>query len=124
MRIYKRRFKEDIVIPLNKNDKFYWGKFKNKTAIVDRFDVNEKGDPVIITDTGKIIPLLKIRLMKESLLNEKSIKELSADIVELYHILKQKKMKITAIVKKIADDMNVAENIVLQVLQQSENKKR
>ena len=64
MKLYKR-FKENIVIPLSKNDKFYWGKFKNKTAIYDRDFVNEKGDLIIVTDTGKQIPACKIRMIQK-----------------------------------------------------------
>jgi len=61
-----KRITEDINIPLNKNDKFLYGKFKNKKAIFDHIEQNEKGEDVIVTDSGKIIPLLKIRLIKES----------------------------------------------------------
>ena len=37
---------------------------KPKKAIVKGFKKNDKGQPVIITDTGKEIPLLKIRITK------------------------------------------------------------
>jgi hypothetical protein len=56
---------EDISIPLNINDTFKYGKFKNKTGIVKSFGKNEKGEDIIITDDGKEIQLLKIRLIKE-----------------------------------------------------------
>ena len=65
MNRYKPYF-EDIVIPLEKGDTFLWGKWKNKKAIFDRIEKDEKGQDVIITDTGKSIPLLKIRLIQES----------------------------------------------------------
>lgn len=58
---------EDISIPLNKGDSFLWGKWKNKSAIYDHLEKDEKGQDVIITDTGKKIPLLKIRLIQESI---------------------------------------------------------
>lgn len=58
---------EDITIPLNKGDSFLWGKWKNKTAVFDHLEKDEKGQDVIITDTGKKIPLLKIRLIQENL---------------------------------------------------------
>jgi len=55
---------EDISIPLNKGDAFKFGKFKNKTAIYDHHYTNEKGDLIIVTDTGKIVPMCKIRLIQ------------------------------------------------------------
>jgi hypothetical protein len=61
-----KRITEDITIPLNKNDKFLYGKFKNKTAIYDHDYINDKGDIIIVTDTGKEISACKIRLIKES----------------------------------------------------------
>lgn len=67
MNRYKPYFNEDIVIPLNKNDKFFYGKFKNKTAVYDSHYINEKGDIVIVTPEGKEIPMAKIRLMTESI---------------------------------------------------------
>lgn len=57
---------ESLTLPIEKGDTILWGKWKNKRAVVDHFDVNEKNEPVIVTDTGKIIPLLKVRLMKEN----------------------------------------------------------
>lgn len=56
---------EDIVIPLNPGDIFAHGKFKNKKAIYASHYTNEKGDIIIITDTGKEISMAKIRLMTE-----------------------------------------------------------
>lgn len=44
-----------------------WGKWKNKSAIFDHLEKDEKGQDVIVTDTGKKIPLLKIRLIQENL---------------------------------------------------------
>lgn len=61
---------EDISIPLNKGDSFLWGKWKNKSAIYDHLDKDEKGQDIIITDTGKKIPLLKIRLIQENKFGE------------------------------------------------------
>ena len=58
---------EDITIPLKKNDVFLYGKFKNKKAVFDYTIENEKGEIQVVTDTGKIIPLLKIRLIKDKL---------------------------------------------------------
>lgn len=65
MKRYKPLFKEDITIPLSIGSEFLWGKWKNKRAIVKSFGKNEKGEDVIITDTGKEVPLLKIRLIKK-----------------------------------------------------------
>jgi hypothetical protein len=58
---------EDITIPLNKGGSFTWGKWKNKKAIFDHIEKDEKGQDVIVTDIGKRIPLLKIRLMQEDI---------------------------------------------------------
>ena len=62
MKAYKR-LTEDIVIPLSKGSVFKYGKFKNKTAIYDHDFVNEKGDLIIVTDTGKEIGACKIRMI-------------------------------------------------------------
>lgn len=62
---YKKFFSENITIPLSPGDNFLFGKWKNKRAIVKSFGKNEKGEDIIITDTGKEIPLLKIRLINE-----------------------------------------------------------
>ena len=67
MKRYRPYFNEDITIPLNKGDSFLWGKWKNKSAIFDHLEKDEKGQDVIVTDTGKKIPLLKIRLIQENL---------------------------------------------------------
>lgn len=61
---YKKFFPENITIPLSPGDSFLYGKFKNQKGIVKSFDKNEKGEDIIITDTGKKIPLLKVRLIK------------------------------------------------------------
>ena len=65
MKRYKPLFKEDITIPLSVGDTFLYGKWKNKKGVVAKFSKNEKGEDVIITDTGKEVPLLKIRLINE-----------------------------------------------------------
>jgi hypothetical protein len=70
MKRYKPYFNEDIVIPLNKNDKFFYGKFKNKTAIYDSHYINPKGDIIIVTPEGKEIPMAKIRLLNEKKFSE------------------------------------------------------
>jgi sortase (surface protein transpeptidase) len=63
---YSRYFAEDINIPLSKGDIFLHGKFKNKKAVFDHIEKNEKGDILIVTDTGKKISLMKIRLVQEA----------------------------------------------------------
>jgi len=69
MNRYKPFF-EDIVIPLKPGDTFLFGKFKNKKAVYASDYINKKGDVVIITDTGREIPMAKIRLIQESELEE------------------------------------------------------
>lgn len=69
MERYKRKF-ESIEIPLEKNDTFFYGKFKNKKAIFDSSYINDKGDLIIKTDTGKEIPACRIRLVQENILEE------------------------------------------------------
>jgi hypothetical protein len=73
MNRYKPYFNEDITIPLNKGDSFLWGKWKNKSAVYDSHYINDKGDPIIVTDTGKEIPMCKIRLLTEELNNYKDL---------------------------------------------------
>lgn len=61
---------ESIEIPLERGDSFLWGKFKNRSAIFDHIEQDDKGQDIIVTDKGKKIPFLKIRLVKESKLKE------------------------------------------------------
>jgi hypothetical protein len=63
MKRYKSLF-EDIKIPLEPGDEFLHGKFKNKTSIYKSHYTNDKGDLIIVTDTGKEIPAMKIRMKK------------------------------------------------------------
>lgn len=51
-------------LDLKKGDIVLGGKFKNKTYIVDRIESDEKGQPIIVTDKGKKIKLLAIRIKK------------------------------------------------------------
>ena len=64
MKKYKSIY-EDVTIPLSIGDEFLYGKFKNKKGKIADFKKNEKGDLVIITDTGKEVSMLKIRLIKK-----------------------------------------------------------
>ena len=57
---------EDITIPLEKGDTFRAGKFKNKSYVYDSHYINDKGDVIIRTASGKEVPLLKVRLVSES----------------------------------------------------------
>lgn len=63
MKRYKSLY-EDVTIPLKPGDEFLYGKFKNKRGKVASFKTNEKGDLIIVTDTGKEVSMLKIRLVK------------------------------------------------------------
>lgn len=40
------------------------GKFRNKPAIVKSFSKDDNGQPIIITDTGKKVKFLSIRIQK------------------------------------------------------------
>jgi len=60
-----KHFQETIEIPLNPGDTFKFGKFKNKSAIYKSHYINDKGDMIIVTDTGKEISMCKIRLVKK-----------------------------------------------------------
>lgn len=62
MRKYKPLLIEDITIKLSKGDIFKWGKFKNKSATFNHIEKDDKGQDIIVTDTGIRIPLLHIRL--------------------------------------------------------------
>jgi len=57
-----KRWEEEIVLPINKNDIIFYGKFKNKKGIVADIIKNEKGDYFVVLDSGKQIPLLRVRL--------------------------------------------------------------
>lgn len=57
-----KRYEEDIVLPINKNDIIFYGKFKNKKGVVADIIKNEKGDYFVVLDSGKQIPLLRVRL--------------------------------------------------------------
>lgn len=70
--IYLKKF-EDIKIPIKVGDTILGGRFKNKKTIVKKIGKNDKGD---ITVNGK--PLLKYRLLKESL---ESFEEDSTDFL-------------------------------------------
>lgn len=69
-RVYKKSYNpitrlsmnEKITLPISINSVILYGKFLNKKAIVKSFGKNDKGQPTIITDKGKEIPLLKVRL--------------------------------------------------------------
>jgi len=78
--IYESEFKEDVSIPLNKNDGFYFGKFKNKKAIFDHSYINEKGDLIFVTSTGKEISACKVRLIKESEELNENVKRFSENL--------------------------------------------
>lgn len=53
---------EDVSLPINKNDIIFYGKFKNKKGVVSDIIKNEKGDYFVVLDSGKQIPLLRVRL--------------------------------------------------------------
>ena len=55
---------KEIKIDLKKNDVVLSGKFKNKKNVVDDFSTDDNGQPTIITDTGKEIKLLAVRIAK------------------------------------------------------------
>jgi len=56
---------EDITIPLNRGDTILYGKFKNKKAIFDHLERDEKGQDIIVTDKGVKITLLHVRLVRD-----------------------------------------------------------
>lgn len=60
-----KRFSEDINIPIKIGDTILGGRFKNRKTVVKKIGKNKKGD---ITVNDK--PLLKFRLLKESISQE------------------------------------------------------
>jgi len=62
---YIKKFNEDIKIPIEVGDTILGGKFKNRKLVVKKIGKNKKGD---ITVNDK--PLLKFRLVKESITQE------------------------------------------------------
>ena len=62
---YIKKFNEDINVPIKVGDTILGGRFKNKKVLVKKIGKNKKGD---ITINDK--PLLKFRLLKESISQE------------------------------------------------------
>ena len=62
---YIKKFNEDINVPIEVGDTILGGKFKNRKLVVKKIGKNKKGD---ITVNDK--PLLKFRLLKESISQE------------------------------------------------------
>ena len=62
---YIKKFNEDINVPIKVGDTILGGRFKNKRILVKKIGKNKKGD---ITINDK--PLLKFRLLKESISQE------------------------------------------------------
>ena len=62
---YIKKFNEDINVPIKVGDTVLGGRFKNKKIVVKKIGKNKKGD---ITINDK--PLLKFRLLKESISQE------------------------------------------------------
>lgn len=62
---YIKKFNEDINVPIEVGDTILGGKFKNRKLVVKKIGKNKKGD---ITINDK--PLLKFRLLKESISQE------------------------------------------------------
>jgi len=60
-----KRFSEDIKVPIELGDTILGGRFKNKKVLVKKIGKNKKGD---ITVNDK--PLLKYRIVKESISQE------------------------------------------------------
>jgi inorganic pyrophosphatase len=66
----------EMKVDLAKGDTVLSGKFKNKKNVVDDFSTDDNGQPTIVTDTGKELKLLAVRiekLMKEEELSLKKI---------------------------------------------------
>jgi hypothetical protein len=63
---YIKIFNEDINVPIKVGDTILGGRFKNKRILVKKIGKNKKGD---ITINDK--PLLKFRLLKESISQER-----------------------------------------------------
>lgn len=63
--LYIKKFNEDINVPIKVGDTILGGRFKNRKLVVKKIGKNKKGD---ITINDK--PLLKFRLLKESISQE------------------------------------------------------
>ena len=97
-----RKQYEDINIPIKVGDTILGGKFKNRKLVVKKIGKNKKGD---ITINDK--PLLKFRLLKESISQEdinnglvyliddgfKIIKDNNSNLNDIIQIFKQKEFK-------------------------------
>lgn len=99
---YIKKFNEDINVPIEVGDTILGGKFKNRKLVVKKIGKNKKGD---ITINDK--PLLKFRLLKESISQEdinnglvyliddgfKIIKDNNSNLNDIIQIFKQKEFK-------------------------------
>ena len=56
----KKKYQLDIL----PGDTILGGKFRNKPYIVASFDEDENGQPIIVTDAGKKIRFLSVRIKK------------------------------------------------------------
>tara|TARA_R110000824_G_scaffold59914_1_gene160505 strand:+ start:1249 stop:1464 length:216 start_codon:yes stop_codon:yes gene_type:complete len=64
MKIITTYLKEGLKMPnIEIGDEIFYGKFKNRTAVVKGITTNDKGQPTLLTDKGEI-NLLKIRIKK------------------------------------------------------------
>ena len=79
-----KRFSEDIKIPIEVGDTILGGRFKNKKTVVKKIGKNQKGD---ITINDK--PLLKYRIVKESIGQEDINNELVYLIDDGFQVIKE-----------------------------------
>jgi hypothetical protein len=80
---YIKRFSEDIKVPIELGDTILGGRFKNKKVVVKKIGKNKKGD---ITVNDK--PLLKYRILKESISQEDINNQLAYLIDDGFQVVK------------------------------------
>jgi hypothetical protein len=91
MKILKFKSFEKIILDIEKGDILYGGRFKNKKTVVKKIGKNAKGD---ITINDK--PLLKYRILKESVIFSGSVDEKFTELTEDYllHLIDNEKLTI------------------------------
>jgi len=59
-----KKIYEELNIDLKKGDIVLGGRFKNKPYIFDHFEKDENGQPILVTNKGKKLKFLSVRIKK------------------------------------------------------------
>jgi hypothetical protein len=59
-----KKIYENLTVDLEKGDIVLGGRFKNKPYTFDHFETDENGQPLLVTDKGKKLKFLSVRIKK------------------------------------------------------------